>query len=200
MSDSLANCSSSSSQDSLISSMDLANLTGKQHGHIMRDIRKMVNGLKGDISGYTYGFYEDNQGKQRPFYALDKALALTLITSYTHDIRFKVFTKLNLVSVLDLLSDIDASGLSSDQYVYVAVERVSGRYKIGISKHPHKRVEDLSRMHPEGLDLVSVYRANEEGRLSEKLVHDALSRWRLNGEWFSKDTPISTIQTHFKLT
>jgi hypothetical protein len=198
MNSSLANLSIQDNRSS-VSSIELAALIGKQHGHIMRDIRKMLKDLGDGTNRYTSGTYEDSQGKQRPFYTLDKTLTLTLITSYAHEVRFKVFDKLNILNVMELLSNIDASGLTPEQYVYVAVERVSGRYKIGISKHPTKRVEDLSRAHPEGLDLVAVYSANESGRLSEKLIHDALDKWRLNGEWFSKDAPMEVVHKHFQV-
>ena len=194
-----------------MSSREIAELTGKTHSHVSRDIRNLLSSLyEGNQEDYApeklqenvlgvfarqYG--ENNANTPVWEYFLDKNKTLTLISGYEARIRMAVFEKLEVANLRDLLGTFDAADLPQDRYVYVAMETKSKRYKIGISKHPEKRVEDLSRMHPEGLVLMAVYRATERGFLSEKKAHNQLSPWRLKGEWFSSDAPVSALEQCF---
>jgi len=125
-------------------------------------------------------------------YSLDKRITLTLISAYDTQARFKIFEKIEIANIQDLLTGFDAADLHPDQFIYVAMERQSHRYKVGISKNPEQRVKNLSNMHPEGLVLMAVYEARR-GRLSESIAHQHLSEWRLNGEWFASDAPVQSL-------
>ena len=180
-----------------MTSREIADLAGKRHAAVLRDIRAMVERLKADPEidvnqHFQVETYMDKDNKPRPMYCLDKGLVLTLISAYNTVARFKVFAKLEIANLRDLLSDFDASDLRNDQFVYVAMERISRRYKVGISKDPEQRVRALSGMNPEGLILLAVYKA-KHGRLSETIAHQHLSKWRLNGEWFSSEAPVSRL-------
>jgi hypothetical protein len=190
-----------------MSSREIAELTGKRHDNVLRDIRNLLSSLyEGNQEDYApeklqdsalgvfarqYG--ENNANITAWEYLLDKNKTLTLISGYDVKARMSIFEKLEVANLRDLLATFDATDLPPDRYVYVAMEVKSKRYKIGISKHPEKRVEDLSRMHPEGLLLMAVYRATEEGLRSERRAHTKLSHWRLNGEWFSADAPVAEL-------
>ena len=52
-----------------MSSREIASLTGKRHGDVMRDIRKMYDDLGESISALAY---TDIQNKERRHYELDK--------------------------------------------------------------------------------------------------------------------------------
>ena len=180
-----------------MSSREIAELTGKQHAHIMRDIRAMVDRLKADSNLNWHcetETYVDAKGESREQYALDRNMTLTLITQYSPAARMAVFSQIEHINLREILSNFDAQDLPPDRFVYVAMERESKRYKVGISKYPEKRVECLSRCHPEGLVLMAVYAASHDGYLSELAAHQQLSQWRLNGEWFSSDAPVYQLQ------
>ena len=67
-----------------MSSIEIAELTGKRHDHVMVDIEKMLNDLGNaapDFSGTA--FYEVNNAKRsRKIYNLPKELADLLLTKY----------------------------------------------------------------------------------------------------------------------
>lgn len=70
----------------------------------------------------------------------------------------------------------------SGQVVYIA-ESSLGFHKIGISKHPLKRAEQLSV--PGVLDLAIIHTIPIMfARKAERLLHDALRDYRVSPEWF----------------
>ncbi len=72
-----------------MSSREIAELCGKRHDHVMRDIRKVFNELKIDLSNFA-GLYKDSQGKNRPCYHLPKREALIVILGYNTVLRAKI--------------------------------------------------------------------------------------------------------------
>ena len=68
------------------------------------------------------------------------------------------------------------------QDLYLA-ESSQGYHKIGISKHPEKRVEQLTI--PGVLDLSLLHTVPTMfARKTERLVHEALQDYRVSSEWF----------------
>jgi hypothetical protein len=68
------------------------------------------------------------------------------------------------------------------QELYLA-ESPAGFHKIGISKHPETRIEQLKI--PGVLDLVLLHHIPTMfARKTERLVHDALQDYRVSPEWF----------------
>lgn len=77
-----------------ITSMQIAEITGKQHAHIMRDIRDEAEKLK--IGGISYESkfglveYTDAKGEKRPCYQLSKEGVLQLAARYDAVIRARL--------------------------------------------------------------------------------------------------------------
>ena len=77
-----------------MSSREIAELTGKEHGHVKRDIEQMLKALEKDVS--TFGcIYLDSVGRKQTEYRLDRELTQTLITGYSIPLRHKVIQRLN---------------------------------------------------------------------------------------------------------
>lgn len=77
--------------DARISSLEIAEMAGKQHKNVMRDIREMeeawmkVNGLSFELVDYI-----DKKGECRPCYSLSKLESLYVITKYSNEARAKL--------------------------------------------------------------------------------------------------------------
>lgn len=77
--------------DGKMSSLTIAQITGKTHKNILRDIRNMedawekVNGLKFELVEYT-----DSKGEKRPCYALTKTECLYIATKFDDESRAKL--------------------------------------------------------------------------------------------------------------
>lgn len=77
-----------------MSSREIAELTGKQHKHVIRDIRSMLDALGG---GPNLGHVrEDRDGRgYTTCFHLDKELTETLVTGYSVPLRHKVIKRLH---------------------------------------------------------------------------------------------------------
>ncbi|WP_293683617.1 Rha family transcriptional regulator [Spirosoma sp. 48-14] len=80
-----------------MTSLEIAELTGKQHKNVLRDIRSMVAAFKkakSDGSNLSWhcesDSYSDSQGKKRQLYRLDKATTITLLSGYDVVARHRI--------------------------------------------------------------------------------------------------------------
>lgn len=74
-----------------MTSREIADLTGKQHGHIMRDIRAMEIAWE-KIAGSKFGLgeYRDEGNQLRPEYSLTKRECLYIATKFNDEARAKL--------------------------------------------------------------------------------------------------------------
>lgn len=72
-----------------MSSREIAELTGKEHFHVMRDIRDMLNALGEDESKFG-GIYLDAYSREKPCYLLPKDLTITLVSGYNVQMRYAI--------------------------------------------------------------------------------------------------------------
>ena len=68
--------------------------------------------------------------------------------------------------------------------LYIIQSDVTGMIKIGRSKDPQKRLKQLQTGNPSRLKLIASFKG--EG-WKEKILHENLKKYRLEGEWFSYD-------------
>jgi phage regulator Rha-like protein len=73
-----------------MSSLEIAEITGKRHDNILRDIAKMLNELVEPISSnlrseikHVETNYQDGRGRFQPMMVLDKELTFTLLSRYS---------------------------------------------------------------------------------------------------------------------
>ena len=66
------------------------------------------------------------------------------------------------------------------EFVYVAKSKLRNVYKIGYTRNPRQRIQDLRTSSP-GADLVKIYGGS---KFDEKYLHDLFNVLRVNGEWF----------------
>lgn len=78
----MQNLPAKSDMNRTMSSREIAELTGKRHDNVLRDIRTLEN--QGAISGRNFALadYTDAQGKPRPEYLLDFNATMTLLVGY----------------------------------------------------------------------------------------------------------------------
>ena len=75
-----------------MSSLEIAELTGKQHAHIMRDIRKL---LSQGVTASNFGLseYRDPTGRKLPCFELTKKGCLILASGYDAVLREKIIDR-----------------------------------------------------------------------------------------------------------
>ena len=180
-----------------ISSVFLAGKINIDHSEIIKIIRNLPASKK---------FVEDNfrkssrivRGRPYPAYEITKNgmlfFIMSLGTSRHSELRERLIESLDK-DLFRVLSEIDAHDLPPDRYVYVAREVESGRYKIGISKDPSARINQLNIGNPEQLTLIHHYKATEAGYQSEAIAHALLAEHRIRGEWFDKSVDLKLLTT-----
>ncbi len=83
----------SSSDAVTMSSREIAELTGKRHPDVKRDIQRMMDELGEDASIYAHT-YLDSQNRQQVEYRLDREHVECLLTGYSAMLRMKVIKRL----------------------------------------------------------------------------------------------------------
>jgi anti-repressor protein len=76
----------------LMTSREIAELTGKRHPDVKRDIETMMADLKEDVSKNAR-IYRDSMNRQQAEYLLDRELTDTLLTGYSAVLRRKVIAR-----------------------------------------------------------------------------------------------------------
>jgi len=76
-----------------MSSLEIAEICGKEHRHVLRDIRKMLEDIGSDSSAQIWAEYKDSTGRALPCAYLDFELTTTLMTGYRVDLRHKVIKR-----------------------------------------------------------------------------------------------------------
>ncbi len=66
--------------------------------------------------------------------------------------------------------------------LYIIQSDKSGMIKIGRSKDPNKRLKQLQTGNPNKLKLIASFK---DMGWREKLLHERLSEWSEQGEWFN---------------
>ena len=76
----------------LMSSREIAELTGKRHDNVKRDIQAMLKDLKVDVLKFE-GIYQDAQNRNQTEYLLDREHTDCLLTGYNAELRMKVIRR-----------------------------------------------------------------------------------------------------------
>ena len=131
-----------------MSSFEIAKLTGKQHKHVMRDIRELNKGYEklylpkiGQILKITdLGF-----GRQRndPYFELTKMQTFDLLTGYNTELRIKVnrrWAELEAQTLIRMPKSLNVYGMEALPYVeWLLLHNysvTSGQYHARIRKYP----------------------------------------------------------------
>lgn len=80
------------STEQTMSSREIAELCGKEHFNVKRDIEVMCMQLGIDVTKFEY-IYLDSYNREQTEYRLDKTLSLTLVSGYNAKLRYKIIIR-----------------------------------------------------------------------------------------------------------
>lgn len=81
-----------------ITSLEIAEITGKEHMHVMRDIRETLNKVVlGGISKFGYTYQHPQNKQSYPAFRLPKREALILVSGYSVELRAKIIDRLEFL-------------------------------------------------------------------------------------------------------
>ena len=168
-----------------MSSLEIAELTGKRHDNVMVDIEKMLNDLGKAAPGFSgTAFYEVNNAKRsRKIYNLPKRETLILVSGYSVAMRARI---------IDRWQELEEKQTPATPKTYIeALEKLleSEKEKLVLK-------EELKAAEPK-VDFVNNYvdaKGNKTFRGLVKMLnvnerefrnwlHDSKIMYRLNGAW-----------------
>lgn len=76
-----------------MTSREIAELTGKEHKHVLRDIEVMFSELEYKINGYVQNWTHPQNGQTYPEFVLPKGLTLTLVSGYNVVMRKRIIDR-----------------------------------------------------------------------------------------------------------
>lgn len=129
-----------------MSSVEIAELCGKQHKNVMRDITKIFNELKFEPVDFS-GTYVDAKGETRPCYYLPKRECLILVSGYSTALRAKI---------IDRWQELEGQ-LAEPQIDYSKPEAL-----LGVLNHLQSQIEQrnhvIAALEPKAMALESLQR------------------------------------------
>lgn len=181
----------------------IAEYTGKQHTHILRDIKEEIEKLEKInpnldtsiiINDFTKTEYLDSYGRSQVNYELGEMATMQLLLKYSAEHRAKFIimfmemknTLMNMFKV-KLLEEVLPQDNRLRQYVYIIENCDTSRIKIGVGQDPENRIKQLQTGSDSELSLV--YRSNlcSNAFEVEKFMHDNFNDYHIRGEWFEVD-------------
>ncbi|ETS07704.1 phage regulatory protein/antirepressor Ant [Bartonella henselae] len=91
-----------------MSSIEIAEVCGKQHKNVMRDIKQIFTELKFEPSDFS-GLYKDSTGRTLPCYNLPKRECLILVSGYSTALRAKIIDRWQELEKQAVTTQVDYS-------------------------------------------------------------------------------------------
>lgn len=124
-----------------MSTRDIAELTGKDHKHILRDCLTMFEELGLDPMGYAQNWTHPQNGQTYIEYLLPKDLVETLITGYSIKLRYQVIQRLheleNLIKPKVMLPEDLPSALRALADTHEQLQQAQFEREIAIKTKSH---------------------------------------------------------------
>ena len=167
-----------------MSSREIAELTGKEHRNVMRDIRVMLSELygAGGVLNFEQTYRNEQNGQEYPEFLLPRREVEILLTGYSVALRAKVIDRLRELEAQQLripqtLSE--ALRLAADQ-----AEQIERQQQALIAAEPKVRFYDnyADGTGLKGFRQVAKLIGAKEGEFREFLASKRIM-YRLGGEW-----------------
>jgi len=132
-----------------MSSREIAELTGKQHQHVKRDIEKMLGDLKEDASKFGQ-IYFDSQNRARREYCLDREHTDCLLTGYSAAMRMAVIKRWRELEAQ--VTPAAPADLSKLEILQMALESEKARVLLTVQVEAQaKKIDNLENLFKEGM-------------------------------------------------
>lgn len=138
--------------DIKMTSLDIAEIVGKQHAHIMRDIRNEIKNLGEEIGASIFGLtsYKDKSNRDSPCYSFGKEGAMQLALKYDAKTRYKVIKRIEELE--NKKSEIDTSQLSPElqmmnqMFIAVAKNELETKEAKQLALQANEKAENISNI------------------------------------------------------
>lgn len=112
-----------------MTSREIAELTGKEHKHVLRDARAMLEELSLSELGYAQNWTDPQNGQSYPMLALPKDLTITLVSGYSVQVRHRIVVRWQELEARNTPVASPMVELSRLEILRMAMDSEEGRIK-----------------------------------------------------------------------
>lgn len=175
-----------------MSTREIAELTGKQHGHVMRDARAMLVELHGEDNLSKFGAVEkDGRNRDQPVFLLPKRETLILASGYSLELRTKIIDRCEeLERAAREPMAIDVRNLPQLQNIALQL--------IEVNKEQSERIAELAPK-AEALDRLETSEGSVGPRLAAKMLdvpERKFTAWLQANRWAFRQNGIGPLQAY----
>lgn len=174
-----------------MTSLEIAELVESSHSDVKRSIERLANRRIMDLPG-TIVVRKGKRGPNSTTYVFsgdhgrrDCYIVVAQLSPRHMGAVIDAWgrTESTLKDLLFALEAFDVPEDMTDMYVYAIRESETGRIKLGISRNPAARVEQLQTGNSQHLELMAFCKAQD--RFSDEFaLHARASQYHIRGEWF----------------
>ena len=159
-----------------MSSLEIAELTGKRHDHVMNDIRKMLEDLNVDAPMFL-GTYKAGRNNTYECFNLPKDETITLISGYSAVLRMAIIKRWSELEAKELLEDERKSSRQQARLEAPLMTKAlqDARARLGKESSPHVFSNDYDMIYRIVLGLPAKKYKVEQGIDDKTNLRDVLS-------------------------
>ena len=175
----MSNLATLSSNTSTMTSREIAELTGKRHADVLRDIDRTIESLNEDLRlGFKSSTYKDSTGKENRMFELDRDSSYCLVAGYDANARMRIIKRWQELEAQAIKSLSPAEFLLQQAQMLVEIERKSKEHDDRIKRIECKQqaFEDGIRFFTvigyvgyKGLPSVNLSQAQKIGKIAKQL-------------------------------
>ena len=169
-----------------MTSREIAELTGKSHSHVLRDIDNLINTLEpGLVSGYKSTTYVSADGRTLRQFEMDRDSTICLISGYDPNSRMRIIKRWQELESAVINTNVSVSSFTPHE---IAVKQFRGELEVWtLLECP---------VHIAQQEIVKIVRKDTGIDFSDALKHAAAQQNILSGDVMLEPTEIGT---HFNL-
>ncbi|MFZ4825677.1 Rha family transcriptional regulator [Pseudomonas putida] len=135
-----------------MSSVEIAELTGKLHKNVLADIRTMLADLELNSADFS-AQYRDSTGRSLPCFQLDREMTDTLLTGYSAKMRLAVVRRWRELE--SQVTQAQPADLSKLEILQMALESEKARVLLTVQVEAQaKKIDHLENLFKEGMSHV----------------------------------------------
>ena len=184
-----------------MTSVEIAEVTGKQHAHIMRDIRNL---LDRGVNESNFGLveYKDKKGEARPMYELTPKGCLILASGYDPVLREKIVNKLdeyqqkeraNMLQLPDFTNPAEAARAWAQEYEQKTTLMIENKrleeenIQLAVENQELKNDKNYLDLIMRSKALLTISQIAQDYGMSGKALNKKLAdmgiQYSINGQW-----------------
>lgn len=166
-----------------MSSKEIADLTGKEHFHVKRDIEVMLSQLNLDPSNFGCIFL-DSMNREQKGYALDKELSICLVSGYNVQLRMAIIKRWNELEAQ--AQQNFAVPTTFSQALLLAAQLEEQKEQLALQVAQQQQVIEVIQPKADVYDIISNSENTYTIRVAAKLLKirpKDLTDWLLANKW-----------------